>query len=70
MLGNEQDCYGGCTDSTQAFYGLMDEVRALQKLGRIVAVGNPASKESKSNLAFQLRSGKKASGTCEKDVNG
>ena len=26
MLGNEQDCYGGCTDSTQAFYGLMDEV--------------------------------------------
>ena len=21
-----QDCYGGCTDSTQAFYGLMDEV--------------------------------------------
>jgi len=27
MLGNEQDCYGGCTDSTQAYYGLMDEVR-------------------------------------------
>lgn len=26
MLGNEQDCYGGCTDSSQAFYGLMDEV--------------------------------------------
>ena len=26
MLGNEQDCYGGCTDSAQAFYGLMDEV--------------------------------------------
>jgi len=26
MLGNEQDCYGGCTDSTQAYYGLMDEV--------------------------------------------
>lgn len=26
MLGNDQDCYGGCTDSTQAFYGLMDEV--------------------------------------------
>ncbi len=29
MLGNEQDCYGGCTDSTQAYYGLMDEVRNL-----------------------------------------
>lgn len=29
MLGNEQDCYGGCTDSTQAFYGLMDEVSAF-----------------------------------------
>lgn len=29
MLGNDQDCYGGCTDSTQAFYGLMDEVRSL-----------------------------------------
>lgn len=26
MLGGEQDCYGGCTDSMQAFYGLMDEV--------------------------------------------
>lgn len=26
MLGNEQDCYGGCTDDTQAYYGLMDEV--------------------------------------------
>ena len=38
MLGNEQDCYGGCTDSTQAFYGLMDEVTALQKLCRPDAV--------------------------------
>ena len=28
MLGGEQDCYGGCTDATQAFYGLMDEVCA------------------------------------------
>ncbi len=27
MLGGEQDCYGGCTDASQAFYGLMDEVR-------------------------------------------
>lgn len=27
MLGGEQDCYGGCTDAGQAFYGLMDEVR-------------------------------------------
>lgn len=26
MLGNDQDCYGGCTDGTQAYYGLMDEV--------------------------------------------
>jgi hypothetical protein len=26
MLGGEQDCYGGCTDSSQSFYGLMDEV--------------------------------------------
>jgi hypothetical protein len=21
-----QDCFGGCTDSTQGFYGMMDEV--------------------------------------------
>eukprot|EP00210_Caulerpa_lentillifera_P004763 g4547.t1 len=27
MLGGEQDCYGGCTDPKQGFYGLMDEVR-------------------------------------------
>jgi len=26
MLGGDQDCYGSCTDSTQAFNGLMDEV--------------------------------------------
>ena len=26
MLGEEQDCYAGCTDKEQAFYGLMDEV--------------------------------------------
>lgn len=29
MLGGEQDCYGGCTDASQAFYGLMDEVCAV-----------------------------------------
>ena len=27
LLGAEQDCYGGCTDAHQAFYGYMDEVR-------------------------------------------
>jgi len=27
MLGGEQDCFGGCTDASQGFYGLMDEVR-------------------------------------------
>ncbi|DBB17388.1 hypothetical protein WJX82_010714 [Trebouxia sp. C0006] len=27
MLGGDQDCYGSCTDSFQAFNGLMDEVR-------------------------------------------
>ncbi len=27
MLGAEQDCYGGCTDRGQGFYGEMDEVR-------------------------------------------
>ncbi|DBA68967.1 TPA: hypothetical protein ACH3X2_013140 [Trebouxia sp. C0005] len=27
MLGGDQDCYGSCTDPTQAFNGLMDEVR-------------------------------------------
>eukprot|EP01026_Neomeris_dumetosa_P051141 TRINITY_DN4496_c0_g1_i1.p1 TRINITY_DN4496_c0_g1~~TRINITY_DN4496_c0_g1_i1.p1 ORF type:complete len:1030 (-),score=176.63 TRINITY_DN4496_c0_g1_i1:568-3657(-) len=27
MLGAEQDCYGGCTDPHQGYYGLMDEVR-------------------------------------------
>ncbi len=26
MLGNEQDCYGGCTDIGQAYNGLIDEV--------------------------------------------
>ena len=26
MLGAEQDCYGGCTDAGQGFYGLLDEV--------------------------------------------
>ncbi|KAK9814590.1 hypothetical protein WJX72_008328 [[Myrmecia] bisecta] len=30
MLGGEQDCYGGCTDSDQGFYGFMDEVRIWQ----------------------------------------
>ena len=33
MLGGEQDCYGGCTDAGQAFYGLMDEVRFLNDEG-------------------------------------
>jgi hypothetical protein len=28
MLGGEQDCFGGCTDSSQGFYGTMDEVGA------------------------------------------
>jgi len=27
MLGGEQGCYAGCTDSKQGYYGLMDEVR-------------------------------------------
>lgn len=27
MLGGEQDCYGGCVDAEQAYYGMMDEVR-------------------------------------------
>ena len=27
FLGAEQDCFGGCTDAHQAFYGYMDEVR-------------------------------------------
>ncbi|GMH36287.1 hypothetical protein BSKO_04155 [Bryopsis sp. KO-2023] len=27
MLGGEQDCFGGCTDPHQGFYGMMDEVR-------------------------------------------
>jgi len=27
MLGGEQDCFGGCTDPSQGFYGYMDEVR-------------------------------------------
>ncbi|CAD7701100.1 unnamed protein product [Ostreobium quekettii] len=27
MLGGEQDCFGGCTQGSQAFYGMMDEVR-------------------------------------------
>ena len=31
MLGGEQDCYGGCTDAGQAFYGLMDEVGLSQE---------------------------------------
>ena len=27
MLGADQDCYGGCSDPTQAYHGLMDEVQ-------------------------------------------
>ncbi|DBA75072.1 TPA: hypothetical protein ACH3X1_010405 [Trebouxia sp. C0004] len=27
VLGGDQDCYGSCTDPTQAFNGLIDEVR-------------------------------------------
>jgi len=27
MLGGEQDCYGGCTDPRQGYYGFMDDVR-------------------------------------------
>lgn len=27
MLGGDQDCYGGCSDPHQAFYGTLDEVR-------------------------------------------
>eukprot|EP00884_Botryococcus_braunii_P003507 jgi/Botrbrau1/13157/Bobra.0187s0105.1 len=27
MLGSEQDCYGGCTEEDQSYFGLMDEVR-------------------------------------------
>jgi len=27
MLGGEQDCYGGCTDPSQGYFGFMDEVR-------------------------------------------
>ena len=27
ILGAEQDCYGGCTESSQSFYGMMDDVR-------------------------------------------
>lgn len=27
VIGGEQDCFGGCTDPEQAFYGMMDEVR-------------------------------------------
>jgi hypothetical protein len=27
VLAGEQDCFGGCTDPEQGFYGMMDEVR-------------------------------------------
>jgi hypothetical protein len=27
MIGGEQDCFAGCTDASQGFYGVMDEVR-------------------------------------------
>ena len=26
MLGSDQDCFGGCPDAYQSFFGLMDEV--------------------------------------------
>ena len=29
MLGGEQDCYAGCTDAGQGYYGLIDEVYPL-----------------------------------------
>jgi len=31
VLGAEQDCYGGCFEKDQAFYGYMDEVRIWKK---------------------------------------
>ena len=41
MLGNEQDCYGGCTDIGQAYNGFMDEVSAV--LLCLVARWSPGS---------------------------
>jgi Pentaxin family len=32
MLGSEQDCYGGCTEEDQSFFGLMDEVSVASPL--------------------------------------
>lgn len=44
MLGGEQDCYGGCTDAGQAFYGLMDEVRFWNGEGcQLLCLGIQAS---------------------------
>ena len=31
VLGGEQDCYGGCTDRGQSFYGEMDNVRVWKE---------------------------------------
>lgn len=27
MLGSEQDCFGGCTEEDQSYFGLLDEAR-------------------------------------------
>lgn len=39
MLGADQDCYAGCTDSTQAYHGLMDEVHNIHCFPITTSVG-------------------------------
>lgn len=29
MLGNEQDCFGGCVDPDQGLYGLLGEIAVM-----------------------------------------
>jgi len=49
MLGGDQDCYGSCTDPTQAFNGLMDEV-----LSALVSACRTSLKCSRyANTTFQ-----------------
>ena len=39
MLGSDQDCFGGCPDAYQSFFGLMDEVSPRHVAGTAYILG-------------------------------
>ncbi len=57
VLGAEQDCYGGCTEEGQSFFGLMDEVPALSGEGRERGEGGVVEKEGGGSLCAHAHIG-------------